>query len=190
MRVLISGILGAAASSFVWFYLEHATKSEMGWLAIGVGLVTGLCVNAAAGAASRESFGRAALAVILTLTAVVGGRAVYAKVMQTMNTVETVGPVADVTQEAEAEGEAGGGEGEVTEVEEPDMSLRIPDGAGAGVKLEKPAMNSLSVLDMVYMGVSALVAYVIGKGRTTSTVAPSEPEAVDDAGPSEAAPSV
>ncbi|TWU21952.1 hypothetical protein Pla144_44190 [Bythopirellula polymerisocia] len=163
MRVLISGLIGAAASAAVWFYLEFATKHEMGWLAIAVGLVTGLCVNAAAGPSARESTGRAALAAILALTAIVGGRVVYAKVMQNINQVKNVANVAAVVVEAE---DAEGDEVAVGEVVAEEEPVAIPAaGPTKAMRLEKPTKDTVSNIDFVYMGVAALAAYVTGKGR-------------------------
>lgn len=188
MRVLLSGIIGAAASAAAWFYLENVTKHELGWLAIGVGIVTGLCINAAAGASAHESIGRAALAVVLSLAAIVGGRAVYARVMQSINQVnENVPVMVAETAEETNEGEAGEAAGVVEEVEEP---VRIPTGAAPALALEKPPLNAVSILDMVWMGVAALAAYITGKGRTVAVVPVEEGPSDSMPNPAGGAPSV
>ena len=163
MRVLISGLIGAAASAAAWFYLIHVTGNDMGWLAIGVGLVTGLCVNAAAGPTARESTGRAALAAILALAAIVGGRVVYAQVMQNLNQVKNVGNIAVVDVQVEdTEGDVVDGEAVVAE----EAPLEIPvAGMQKPLRLEKPKVNAVSEIDFLSMGVAALLAYVTGKGR-------------------------
>ena len=166
MRVLLSGLIGAAASAAAWFYLEHVTGHEMGWLAIAVGLITGLCVNAGAGPFARESTGRAALAALLALAAIVGGRVAYANVMQKMSQVKNVGNVVAQVDEVavDDQGDLVLAEGEV---EEP-VALELPRG-GKGLKLEKPTVNSVSEVDFLYMGLGALAAYITGKGRNRQT---------------------
>ncbi|QEG37047.1 hypothetical protein Pr1d_43870 [Bythopirellula goksoeyrii] len=175
MRVLISGLIGAAASAAAWFYLEHATGHEMGWLAIAVGLITGLCVNAAAGPSARESTGRAALAAILALAAIVGGRVVYAKVMQNISQVKNVGNVVAQVDEVEAEDDAGD---EVAAVEVDEEPLELPAaGTGKAIRLEKPTVDTVSEVDFLYMGIAALAAYITGKGR--NPVGPVDAEATE-----------
>jgi hypothetical protein len=85
MRVLIGGVVGAVAASAGWMAIEHTTSQEFGWMAVGVGLITGLAVHKLAGSGSRGSYARGALAAVLTLIACVGCRLVYAKVMAKTN---------------------------------------------------------------------------------------------------------
>ena len=213
MRVFISGLVGAAASSFLWFYLQHTTHEELGWLAIGVGIVTGLCVNAAAGASAKESVGRAVLAVVLTLVGVVGGRAVYAEVMKkvTVENAEVTEPaeedatpegatkegadedtIEEPTQDDTAE-EAAAPEGEPADEVDPEQQAAADEeDAEAGNRLgiladrrvmpgdvdptntpsllQQPGANTASMLDMVWMGVASLAAYLLGKGRSAAAV--------------------
>ncbi len=165
MRVLISGLIGAAASAAVWFYLENVTGHEMGWLAIAVGLITGLCVNAAAGPSAGESTGRAALAAILTLAAIVGGRVVYAKVMQNISQVKNIEVVAQV--EVEAEDDEGDEAAEVAEVVEEPKVIDVPTGKSPNPigPIKKPTLDSDTNVAFLYMGIAALAAYITGKGR-------------------------
>ena len=81
MRVLIGGIVGAVVAAVVWMAIEHNTKRELGWMAVAVGLMTGLAVRRAAGAGARASYVRGALAVVLAMIACVGARQVYANVI-------------------------------------------------------------------------------------------------------------
>ena len=98
MRVLIGGIVGAAAAAAVWMAIEHNTKQEFGWMAVAVGVVTGLAVHWAAGAGSRGSYGRGGLAAVLALLACVYCPQVYAKVMQQANVGQPV--AVDIAAEA------------------------------------------------------------------------------------------
>jgi hypothetical protein len=164
MRVLIGGLIGAAVSSAAWFGLEYATSREFGWLAIAVGGITGMCVNAAAGAGAAASYGRAALAVLLTMLALVGGRVVYAQVMRSVSQVTTVVPGEDLAaaeapaQEAqEADGETAG---DAAPAERTSLDFR----GEPGLSFQKPKATSLNELDMLWMGLAALLAYFFGKG--------------------------
>jgi hypothetical protein len=174
MRVFLSGLVGAAVSAAAWFSTEYASHHELGFLAIAVGLVTGLCVNAAAGKAAPQSFGRAILAVVLTLVAIVGGRWGYAEIMQRLFQVTSIAAV-DQGPEVEVEEETAlaGGTGEVVEVVE-----EVPPRSSgpAGTKMGKPPATVDSALDLAWMGIAALVAYITGKGAGHPVVAPAKTE--------------
>ncbi len=188
MRVLLGGLVGAAASAAAWFFLEYTTGQEFGWLAIAVGLITGLCVNAAAGAGAAESYGRAALAVALTLLALVGGRAVYAKVMQNVSQVNTIkaaedanlaeAPVQDPQGEVDADATA-----ELAEDEQQAMRERQSIAGGDRLMRFENPKNALSELDMLWMGLAAFVAYFIGKGSGKGGPVAVEPTAPPGSAP-------
>ncbi|MDZ4658296.1 MAG: hypothetical protein SH868_12025 [Bythopirellula sp.] len=186
MRVLLGGLVGAAASAAAWFFIEFATKQEFGWLAIAVGLVTGLCVNAAAPAGAAQSYGRAALAVVLTLVAIVGGRGVYAKVMQNMSQVKTVMPAAEAQLPAETaedapEGDEAADEAAAPEVVQEDRQM-VPAPTGQA-RLPKPNMNTYKELEVVWMAIAALAAYLTGKGSGKAGPVVVETDAPDGSTP-------
>lgn len=180
MRVLLGGIIGAVASAAAWFFLEYTTGHEMGWLAILVGIITGLCVSAAAGAGSGESYARGALAVVLTMIAMVGGRFVYAQVMQKVSQVTTLAPAAQTADKpGDAAAVAEGGE-EVAPVEE----IQRVDAAGmrgdGRVRLPKPTVNTYEDINFVWMAVAALAAYLTGKGSGKSAPVVTTDESVPE----------
>lgn len=165
MRVLVGGIIGAVASAAAWFFLEYATGREMGYLAILVGAITGLCVAAAAGASATESYARGALAVLLTMIAMVGGRAVYAKVMQNVSRVTTLAPAAQTADDVADETVAQAAQGDEAAAEDNVLAQAPPSRTGDGrVRMPKPTVNSYKELEVVWMAVAALVAYLTGKG--------------------------
>lgn len=179
MRVLVGGIIGAVASAAAWFFLEYTIGQEMGWLAILVGVITGLCISAAAGAGSGESYARGALAVILTMIAMVGGRAVYAKVMQNVSKVSTLAPAAQrAADEAPAQVVQGAGEAAEPEADQPAQAERSRTG-DAKVRMHKPTVNSYKEMEVVWMAAAALAAYLTGKGsgKTAPVVSTDEPAA-------------
>ncbi|NOY29664.1 MAG: hypothetical protein GXP28_05665 [Planctomycetes bacterium] len=169
MRVLLSGVIGAAAAAAAWMAIEHSTKQEIGWMAIVVGLVTGLAVHKAAGAGSRASFARGALAAVLALIVCVVCRQVYAKVMQTSDPSAVTVAAADPaesrkTETGEAESEETDSE-QATEPTKPVLSLgkqAISEATDYGsLSFEK----GLTQWDMLWLSMAALTAYVVGKGR-------------------------
>ena len=170
MRALLGGLVGAAASAAAWFFIEYATKHELGWLAIAVGLVTGLCVNAGAPAGAAQSYGRAALAVALTMVAIVGGRAVYAKVMQNMIQVTSTMPAAPtlppgaVSAETEQAEEAGTAEEETVAAANEQGERQATGALNGKSRIPKPTVNSYKELVVVWMALAALAAYLTGKG--------------------------
>ncbi len=185
MRVLLGGLIGAAASAAAWFFLEYTTQHELSWLAIAVGLVTGMCVNAGAPAGAPQSYGRATLAVALTLLAIVGGRYVYAQVMQNMSQVTTVMPANPTappgevaTQEAQdqvASDEAA--DDAETAGDQQRQATGTVSGAG---RIPKPTVNSYKEAEVVWMALAALAAYLTGKGSgkagPVTADAPTAPE--------------
>jgi hypothetical protein len=164
MRVLLGGLVGAAASAAAWFFIEYATGQEFGWLAIAVGFITGMCINAAAGAGAAASYGRAALAVILTMMAMILGRTAYATIMQNVTNVTTIAPAAGNADDGAPVAEEGAsteGAVEVAPVERDRGSL---GGPSTGLRMQRPTAGSVSELDMLWMGLAALAAYFTGKG--------------------------
>jgi hypothetical protein len=165
MRVLIGGFIGAAVSAAAWFGLEYATGREFGWLAIAVGVITGICVNVAAGAGAAASYGRAALAVLLTMLALVGGRVVYAQVMRSVSQVTTVVPGEDLAAADTPVQEAQEADGETTgDATVPAERTPFDFRGEPGLSFQKPKATSLNELDMLWMGLAALMAYFFGKG--------------------------
>lgn len=85
MKSLISGIIGAAAAAVAWMALEHQMQVSWPYMALLVGLVTGIAVRSGASAGSGESLGRGALAAILALGACVGAQFGYVEYMKSVN---------------------------------------------------------------------------------------------------------
>ncbi len=164
MRILICGVVAAAAAAAVWLGLEHYLQKDLGWLALAVGLVTGLSVHKAAGGATGGGYARGGFAALLALAAIVGGRQVYAKVMEAVNDTATAIAVVSVAEDQaddDSDDVATGG-GTSSEVErEPIDRIGIRGAAGPNMPMKKP----FSQMEMVWMCAAALVAYIFGKGR-------------------------
>jgi len=169
MRVLLSGFFGAAAAAVAWMAIEHSTKQEFGWMAIAVGLVTGLAVHKASGAGSRASFARGALAAVLALIVCVVCRQVYAKVMQSSDSAAAAVAAADPAESGKTEtGEAETEETDSEQATEPTktvLSLGKQGISGATDFGSLSFKQGLSQWDMLWLSMAALTAYVVGKGR-------------------------
>jgi len=164
MRIFFAGLIGAAVTTVVWLALEYVTLMDFGWLSCGVGVVTGYCVHRAAGPHSGGSFVRGALSVLLTLAVIVGGRQVYAKVMNTITVRAQVVPVMSDSETKDTSGETVGEVDRAIPRLASEAELRGgPFGLDSGSPLAQK--KAFSDWDMLWMCLAALAAYVIGKGR-------------------------
>lgn len=163
MRVLICGLIGAAVSSAAWLGLEYAMAQEFAWLAIAVGVITGMCVNAAAGAGAAASYGRAALAVLLTMLALICGPGAKAAIMRSISQVTTVVAKDNATEDAPA-AEAQKTEGDAVAADAATPAERMPVDLRGETGLNFQKTKNTSDLDILWMGLAALSAYFFGKG--------------------------
>jgi len=178
MRVLLGGIIGAAVAASAWMAIEHSTQQELGWMAIAVGLVTGFAVHKAAGAGSRSSYARGAMAVLFALIACVGSRQVYAKIMK--QSASTAVAAASVEAGEEAATEETDSE---QPAESPKQVLQLADQEvfTASVYGGKSIAKGLSQWDMLWLSGAALSAYVVGKGRDQAAASAEEGESPEPA---------
>jgi hypothetical protein len=177
MRVLLGGIIGATVAVAALLGLEYVTQMDLGWLSCGVGVVTGFCVHCAAGPRSGGSFVRGGLSVLLALVAIVGGRLAYAKVMEANMgevpvVIATTEPGATIVQEEATE------ESMDTSQQSALREDRSVAPVGKGPIATPSIKLSFSQLDMLWMSLAALAAYIIGKGRdeVQPTAASEEPQ--------------
>ncbi len=164
MRVLICGIVGAAAAAAVWLGLELWLQKDIGWLALAVGLVTGLSVHKAAGGATGGGYVRGGLAALLALAAIVGGYKLKAKVMEAVNDAAAAVAVASVAEDLaddDSDDTVTSGAADSRVELPPIEQIGIGEAGGHKVSLKKRC----SQMDMVWMCAAALVAYIFGKGR-------------------------
>lgn len=163
MGGFIGGLIGAAASAAGWLAIEHTQQTSLGWMVILVGLVTGFCVHKGSSVTS-VGFTRGALAIILTLAAIVGGRQAYAKIMQAnASSAQEAVVVSEPQDDAPADDE---GEDSGETAPAPVLPQETPDLVGLGQRnYTKSAMKkNMSDRDMIWLCVAALAAYLTGKG--------------------------
>ena len=164
MRVFISGVIGAVASAAAWLGLEYFVEKEYSWLAVAVGLVTGFAVHAAAGKSSGAGYLRGALAAVLALAAIVAAPRAKAEIMKLSNTdaaKQVLAQPLDQTDETEREGSDDADQPKA----EPLAKLAVNQDAGPAGASKPNFKKSFSDTNMLWICVSALAAYVVGKGR-------------------------
>lgn len=183
MKVLLSGIIGASLGAALWLGLENLTGMNLGWLACVVGVITGLCVHWAAGPDADSSFGRGALATVLALAAIVSGPQVYLMTIASRSDTVGLGNAAVSTAVTSSASTGEDGEDVVTDSlpTRTPSKTRLSEGkrtiGTTGVKLTR----SLSEIQMLWMCIAALAAYVLGKGRDqVSPTMLNEEESPDD----------
>lgn len=78
LTALIGGLIGGLIGAAIWAGISYATGYEIGWIAWGVGFLVGMGVRMGAG--DWEGAAPGALAVILALLSVVGGKYAMASI--------------------------------------------------------------------------------------------------------------
>ncbi len=172
MRGLLCGVIGAAASAAAWLAAEHYQQANYGWMVCLIGVVTGISIKKAS-TSGASGFARGALAIILTLAAILGGRQVYARIMESTSTGDQPAQII-----LDPEGEAEDEEAENTEA--PPAKTELPEpiedlSALGKTNYSKSAMKkNMSDRDMLWLCVAALAAYVTGKGSDKAPAAEGE----------------
>jgi hypothetical protein len=183
MRSLIGGIIAAMAAAVAWLVLEHLTKQELGWLTIAVGLITGCGVRFASGSSSGESYARGALAAVLALAAIVGGRQGYSKVMEQFINVpaadmQVIATEVETVKNVEADSTISNRNQE----KKPTIDLDRLAGTGKSLKMmsTKDAAKQISTFDIACLGIAALSAYVVGKGSGNKPSSEEDGEEIEE----------
>ena len=168
MRVLFSGVIGAVASASVWLWAEHLQQAKVGWMVCLIGLVTGVVMHKASQLGATKpgtgrGFARGALAVVLTLAAILGGQRAYATYLQ--STSSSASKVSTESLQVADASEPGSEatKGNAAPAVLPDLSSEARD-MGPGDYSQSAIKQNLSDWDMIWMGLAALAAYVTGKG--------------------------
>jgi hypothetical protein len=72
IKALILGLIGALVGGAVWTGITYATGYEIGYVAWGIGFLVGMCVKI--GAAENEGAAYGALALLLSVLAILGAK--------------------------------------------------------------------------------------------------------------------
>jgi hypothetical protein len=161
---LFGGIVGGAIGAAVWVAIECCTQSEFAWMAWPVGLLVGWGVHKFASADTRGGFFRGTVATVLALAAILGAgwskQAILTKQAAKTATPAVVGTTMDT-----------GGD-EKTALAADDLAtveLSEQTGLLRGALESKPR-NAFQSMDMLWICLAALTAYVVGKGSGSDPV--------------------
>ena len=189
MKVLVGGLLGAVVSVAAWIGLEKVLEGEYAWLALAVGLITGLATSISAGKTTSGAYLRGGLAAILTLAAIysvpkVKEQIMHAEAKRVAEKVENVANNASGMEDGEPEASDGGEQSAQPKAD--GQSLKVIAQVDAGGGTSGPGKSdSDHIWEMGWMCGAALIAYLVGKGsgEEAAVVAEGSSDAPQDAPP-------
>jgi len=192
MRSLMGGIVAAIIATAVWLCLEHTSQREFGWFMVVIGLATGFGVRGwgvrgwgvkGRGTGSSGIYAKGALAVILALGAILGGRLAYSKILEQMvRRVESVEQTSLAVDAKVKDSEDDTGSAEVAIHE--DFFGDYGNLSHGGNSLSRK--TSVTTADFGFLCVALFVAYVVGKsGQQAPEAENGEGEDVTEAGTEE-----
>jgi hypothetical protein len=175
---LFGGIVGGVVGAAVWVAIEYSSQSELAWMAWPVGLLVGWGVRKCAAADTRGGFLRGAIAALLALAAVMGAGWSKQKIM-TRQAGQVIAPAIVVTT-----GGADVGDQKITDdASEAIETVTVDFGkTSAGLPhspIGSKTGNTMQNMDMLWLCLAALTAYVVGKGSGSDSVL-NEEESADE----------
>ena len=174
---LFGGIVGGAVGAAVWVSIEYSSQLEFAWMAWPVGLLVGWGVRKCAAADTRGGFLRGALAALLALAAILGAGWSKQKIL-TRQVSQVIAPAIVVTT-----GEAEGDQKSMDETSEAIEPVTVDFGKSRTGLLSSPidpkTDNAMQSMDMLWLCLAALTAYVVGKGAGSDSVL-NEEESADE----------
>ena len=167
---LFGGIVGGAVGAAAWVAIEYTTQSEFAWMAWPVGLLVGWGVHKFAAADTRGGFLRGALAALLALAAVLGAGWSKAEILTKQAARASNAAVGVTVSETD-----GSGEGEVAAaIDRVSIDIEEPAAGFLNGPLESKPRNAFQDLNMLWLCLAALTAYVVGKGSGTGVASSEE----------------
>lgn len=186
---LLAAAVGAVAGSAILGLLGALGVDSL-WPALGVGLLCGLLMRTLVKHSTRGSYLNGALAALALLAAVVGGKYALAKVLTDSANQTVAMPQAVSTDTASPPGDAATTEDDVDDVSVGQEVAELPRPAPSPQLVTVRQTTSvhditnakgMSILDGVWLVVSALIAYQIGKGESMRKQASQAQDTTDDA---------
>jgi len=183
MRVLISGVLGAVLATTVWLGIEHYSQSNLGWLVCLVGIATGVAIRWGGSTSAIPGVRRGALAIALTLFAIVAGRVGYAKLMQ-VNMAQASGtavaPAVAITVAKNNSTAEKDHNDSTTASQKVEVFDRPAPLALQNAKRSIAVKRSFSQWDMFWMSLAALAAYIISSNGSSSNASAAKEEQISE----------
>jgi hypothetical protein len=173
-RALLGAIIGAAVSIGLLVAVYIAFDLDKTWLALPVAILTGLGVRMMVSTSGHASYLRGALTGAIALGAYLLGWYVVAQVAQA-NASKAAEP--RITQQAAADQPEDTDDADAAKDEEPETpkapaERTVRPAAATGQKAQMP--KSFEPLDFVFLCVSALIAYELGRGTAAKPVVVAE----------------
>ena len=165
---LFGGIVGGAVGAAVWVSIEYSSQLEFAWMAWPVGLLVGWGVRKCAAADTRGGFLRGALAALLALVAILGAGWSKQKIL-TRQASQVIAPAIVVTT-GEAEGDQKSLDGISEAIEPVAVDFGKPSTGLLSSPIDPKAGNAMQNMDMLWLCLAALTAYVVGKGAGSDSV--------------------
>jgi|GEM_PF-1280464 len=165
---LLGGILAGVLGAAVWVAIEYTTQREFAWMAWPVGLLVGWGVHKSAATDARGGTLRGALAALLALAAVLGAGWSKAEIMTKKAAGAATSAVTLKIIETEADGQKKAVE--TVETDAAPLDFGAPDTGLLHGTLESKPRSAFEDMDMLWLCLAALTAYVVGKGTGASAV--------------------
>jgi hypothetical protein len=160
-KTIIGAIIGAALGIGLLVVANLVFHLDAVWLAIPVGILTGLGVRTLVSTSGHASYLRGAITGLLALAAFLGGQHVVKFVATNFATPKTKAPVvasSDAADATDEDADATGAEPTPPPVR-PELPVSSVDTGRRG-----PVAKQFSTLDFIWLCVAALVAYELGRG--------------------------
>lgn len=79
LKWVVAGVIGGALGAWVWAAVTYWTHHEVGWIALGIGVLVGMAVRMAAG--NIRGWAPGITAAIIAVLAIIGGKYVGTKML-------------------------------------------------------------------------------------------------------------
>ena len=181
LKWLFGGIVGGTIGAAAWVAMEYAMQSEFAWMAWPVGLMVGWGVHKFAVAGTRGGTLRGAVAAVLALAAILAAGSAKAKIMTKQAARAATPAVVGTTSET---GVVGQDDAEAVEtIDRTTVELgESPPRLFTGSMESKPRNAFQNPMDMLWLCLAALTAYIVGKGTGASSAASERPASEGPAG--------
>lgn len=169
-KSFLGAVVGAAVGVGVLLALYMVLHIDKVWLAIPFAIVTGLGVRACGGTAGRASYVRGAMTMLIALAGYIGGWWLVAQVASAQaNSAGKRGSAASEKDSGDAvKSDAAGDKARETDGKGdqaiPSMEDMMAKDLGAHSGRGMSPSGFGSPLDMIWLGIAALVAYEMGRG--------------------------
>jgi hypothetical protein len=171
-KTLVGAIIGAALGIGLLVGIQFLTGLDKAWLAIPVGLLTGLGVRSMVSTSGHASYARGALTAILALAAYLGGTYLFSELATRRANARQLA-VAPPVVAPDAKDDAPAGDVEVAAEPSEPVVARVAETRGEGVGIDK-RRQQFAPWDFAWLTIAALLAYELGRGTSAPPAVPQD----------------